>query len=125
MKYFTLKELTHTDTGIENIPNEEQILNLEALVDEVLDPARELLQSPIKVDSGFRCPAVNIAVGGKKTSQHLKGEATDLKCFNNKKLFELIRDNLVFDQVINEYNFSWVHVSYSRIKNRNQVLVIT
>lgn len=123
MKYFTIEELSVTNTGLANIPNEEQTNNLIALVDNILDPLRELLNAPIKVSSGFRCNAVNTAVGGAKTSQHLKGKAADIECFDNEILFNLIKDNFVFDQLINEYNFKWVHVSYSK-SNRRQILTI-
>lgn len=124
MRHFTIEELTTTDTGFKNVPNQEQESNLIALVDNVLDPARELLNAPVKVNSGFRCRVVNDAVKGAKNSSHLKGEAADLDCFDNRKLFEIIRDNLPFDQLINEYNFSWIHVSFSRLKNRKQILNI-
>ena len=125
MKYFTLTELTTTTTGLENNPAQAQKSNLIALVENILDPVRELLGRPITVNSGFRCPLVNSAVKGVKTSQHLKGEAADLSCEDNKKLFELIRDHFVFDQLINEYNFKWVHVSFSQLHNRKQILIIT
>jgi len=127
MKYFTIAELTHTDTGLPNIPTPAQKANLTALGENVLDPVRTLYGKPITVNSGFRSKAVNDhpEVKGSKTSQHLKGEAADLKCYNNKLLFELIRDNFVFDQLINEYNYKWIHVSFSQLHNRNQILVIT
>ena len=125
MKYFTIDELTTTTTGLKNIPAKSQIDNLNALVTNVLDPVRSLLGRPITVNSGFRSQAVNSAVKGAKTSQHLKGEATDLSCENNKLLFELIRDNFVFDQLINEYDYSWIHVSFSQLHNKNQILIIT
>ena len=125
MKYFTMDELTHTDTGLPNIPTPAQKANLTALCENVLDPVRTLLGRPIRVNSGFRCPSVNVAVRGAKTSQHTKGEAADLDCEDNKSLFELIRDHFEFDQLINEQEFSWVHVSFSQLHNRNQILTIT
>ena len=80
----------------------------------------------ITVNSGYRCSKLNAAVGGAKTSQHMRGEAADITAGSkteNKKLFELIRDNLPFDQLIDESNYSWVHVSYvSTSKNRKQIL---
>jgi len=124
MRYFTLEELTHTDTGIVNIPTQAQKSNLIALVENVLDPVRVLFGRAITVNSGFRSPLVNSAVKGSKTSQHLKGEAADLRCENNKLLFELIRDHFAFDQLINEYDFKWIHVSFSQLHNRNQILKI-
>ena len=124
MKYFTFEELTHTDTGLKNIPSPNQKANLIALCENVLDPARALLEMPIKVNSGFRSFAVNEKVKGAKSSKHLEGEAADLTCQDNKKLFELIRNNLPFDQLINEYNYSWIHVSFSQSHNRKQILKI-
>jgi len=125
MKHFTFQELTVTNTGLPNIPNDEQRANLTLLVDNTLDPARELIDAPITVDSGFRSPEVNAKVGGAKNSQHLTGQAADIVCFDNEKLFNLIKDNLPFDQLINEYSFKWIHVSFSNIHNRKQILVIT
>jgi len=124
MKHFTINELTQTTHEL-NIPNKEQTENLKLLVEKVLDPARDELNAPIKVTSGFRSPEVNKAVNGAKTSQHLTGQAADLTCFDNKKLFRILQD-MEFDQLIYEFGNdlqpSWVHVSYSKIINRNQVL---
>ena len=126
MKYFTLEELTSTDTGLPNNPSPSQKSNLLALTDNVLDPVRMRFGRPIRVNSGFRSQAVNDHkdVKGSKTSQHLKGEAADITCEDNRKLFALIRDNFTFDQLINEYNFRWIHVSFSQLHNRNQILKI-
>ena len=125
MKHFTMNELSRTSTGLDNTPNVEIIDNLTALVDNVLDPLRELIGMPIHVSSGYRSEAVNKAVKGAKNSQHTKGEAADISCKNNGLLFRLIRDNFTFDQLIWEFgddNYpAWVHVSYSK-KNRKQVL---
>lgn len=130
MKYFTIDELTRSDTaevkGIDNTPTKEEKEKLVALVDNVLDPLREMYGKPITVNSGYRCPQLNAAVGGAKNSQHMRGEAADITAGSkteNKKLFELIRDNLPFDQLLNESDYSWVHVSYvSPEKNRKQTL---
>ncbi len=124
MKYFTLSELTATNTGIKNNPAPAQISNLTALIANILDPLRELYGRPIKINSGFRCTAVNVAVGGTPGSQHLKGEAADITGENNKLLFNLIKDNFVFDQLINEKDFTWIHISFSQLYNRNHVLKI-
>ena len=125
-KNFTLTELTKTSTGIANHPNKEQVAALIKLCVKVLQPAREMYGKPIHVTSGYRSPAVNRAVGGAKKSQHMRGEAADITVFTkeeNKKLFEIIRDNLSFDQLINERDYSWIHVSYkSKEDNRKQVL---
>lgn len=125
-----MKELAKSSTanklGIDNTPTSEASVALSNLVTHVLDPLREMYGKPITVNSGYRCPKLNAAVGGAKNSQHMKGEAADITAGNkteNKKLFELIRDNLPFDQLLNESDYSWVHVSYvSSSKNRKQIL---
>ena len=125
-KNFTLPELPTTGTGIANQPNHQQTAALTTLCAKVLQPARDMYGKPIRVNSGFRSSAVNRAVGGARNSQHTRGEAADITVFSkeeNKKLFELIRDNFSFDQLINERNYSWIHVSYrSEETNRGQVL---
>lgn len=130
MKYFTIAELCRSTTadrlGIDNRCRKEHVVNLTALVDNVLDPLREWYGKPITVNSGFRCPALNKAVKGSATSQHMSGQAADIDTGDrqqNKLLFEYIRKNLPFDQLIDESNFAWVHVSYRADgNNRNQVL---
>lgn len=131
MKYFTIKEMTKSSTakanGIDNTPSDEGVLKLQKLIEAVLDPLREWYGKPIKVNSGYRCEALNKAVGGSDTSQHRLGEAADITVGTkkgNKKLFEYIKDNLPFDQLINESNFSWVHVSYREGRLRKQVLAL-
>jgi len=125
MKYFSISELCRTNTGLQNIPTPKEQDNLTALIDNVLDPLRIAYGAPIRINSGYRSLMVNARVKGSKTSQHLKGEAADLNAGSkaeNKKLFELIRENLTFDQVIDENNYQWIHVSYSKDKNRKQAL---
>ena len=96
MKYFKLHELTYSLTaqqrGIENIPTEEHKRNLTRLVDCVLDPIREEWGGPIIVNSGYRCPELNKAVGGAQYSYHMKGMAADIRPKNGLvyKLYELI-----------------------------------
>ena len=125
-KNFTLSELTTTSTGITNSPNRQQVGALIRLCGKVLQPARDIYGAAIHVNSGYRSNAVNKAVGGVRNSQHQLGEAADITVHSrkgNKKLFEIIRDNLSFDQLINERDFSWIHVSYkSEEENRKQVL---
>jgi uncharacterized protein YcbK (DUF882 family) len=129
MKYFTIKELykssTATQKGIDNTPNSEIVNNLEQLVHNILDPLREEYGKPIRVNSGYRSDALNKAVGGSKTSQHRFGLAADITAGSkseNKKLFDLAQElNLPFDQLIDESNFSWVHISYST-NPRKQIL---
>jgi uncharacterized protein YcbK (DUF882 family) len=129
MKYFTIAELCKSDTAvrknIDNSPTSEIINNLEQLVRYILDPLREKYGKPIRVNGAYRCPELNKAVGGSKTSQHMTGQAADITVGTpdqNKKLFQLIIDmNLPFDQLIDEKNFRWVHVSYSP-RHRKQIL---
>lgn len=130
MKYFTLKELCNSGVArvrrIDNTPNAEQVENLTALVENVLDPLRERFGHPIIVSSGFRSKDLNAAVGGAKNSQHMTGEATDIYAGTkegNRELFNLIVKYLPYDQVINERDFSWIHVSYKKDGgNRKQQL---
>lgn len=132
MKYFTIEEMIKSSTAtakrIDNTPNQTVIDSLTKLIEAVLDPLREWYGKPIRVNSGYRCEALNKAVGSKaKNSQHLYGEAADITVGSkteNEKLFNYIKDNLPFDQLINELNFSWVHVSYREGRLRKQVLAL-
>lgn len=98
MKYFTIEEMTKSSTakanGIDNTPSEEGVLKLQKLIEAVLDPLREWYGKPIKVNSGYRCEALNKAIGGAKSSQHMLGEAADITVGSkeeNEKLFNYIR----------------------------------
>lgn len=129
MKHFTIKELSHSDTalakGIDNFPTAEAISNLTKLVDNILDPLREKYGKPIRVSSGYRSAILNRSVNGATSSQHRLGEATDITVGSkeeNQKLFEIIKSELPFDQLIDEKDFSWVHVSFREGRNRKQVL---
>ena len=109
MKYFTVNELIKTSTGLLNIPQKEERENLIYLIDNILDPLRELYGKPIIVNSGYRNKIVNKKVGGSPTSQHMRGEAVDItggSSVENEKIFNLISKNFEFDQLINEKNFS-------------------
>ena len=126
-KYFSLSELTRTNKNLPNVPNSEQIAALTELVKNVLDPLRALYGKPIKVNSGYRSKLVNAAVGGAKNSDHLFGLAADITAGNKTEnciLFQLIRDNFEYKQLINEYDFSWIHVSFDKKNNKKQILVI-
>lgn len=133
MKYFSYEELTKSiiakNKGIDNTPSTEIKKNLKALVDNILDPLREAYSKPITVTSGYRCPKLNTAVKGAKNSQHVKGQAADINGVKdlrseNKKLFDLvIKLNLPYDQLIDEYDYNWVHISFSD-KPRKQILHI-
>lgn len=124
MKYFTIQELTASPTarrkGIENTPDEKAKAALEKLVEHILDPLRVAWGKPIVVTSGYRSPKLNRAVGGAAKSQHCKGEAADIRTLSdrrweNRQLFELIQKlNLPYDQLIDEYDYDWVHVSFRK-----------
>ena len=136
---FTLQELTYSDTalkkGLNNLPTEKEYEKLKTLCEKVLQPLRNALGKPIRINSGYRGPQLNEAVGGVSTSQHCKGEAADIEIngMSNYDLACFIRDNFDFDQLILEYadniknepNSGWVHVSYvSPTANRKQCLTI-
>lgn len=129
-KYFTINELTRSNTadrlGIDNTPNSYQRANMEKLIKNLLDPIRAMWGSRLIVNSGFRCAKLNEAVGGVKNSEHLSGCAADLTTGSkeeNKKLFDMIRESsLEFRQLIDEKQYSWVHVSYNESDNKKQVL---
>lgn len=102
--------------------------NIVALVDNVLDPAREEFGGPVVVNSGYRCVAHNQKVGGVQGSQHLRGEAADVCCDDNKRLAEIIEQNGRFDQLIKylrpDGSIRFIHVSWKRVgHNRKQRLV--
>lgn len=131
--HFTLAELTRTGTGLPNTPSPAIIDKLKALCVHVLEPVREHYGKPVTVNSGYRSPAVNAAVGSKPTSQHAKGEAADIEVpgVANAALARWIRDNLDFDQVIaeavkpNDPAAGWVHVSWVPTGRRKQCLTAT
>lgn len=135
-KNFNLAELSRSEAaarlGFDNTPPAEAIENLKALCLNVLQPLRDAMGKPMRVNSGYRGPEANKAVGGSSTSQHCKGEAADIEFdgFDNKKLAEKILEmKLPFDQIILEFykpgdpNSGWVHVSHKRGgKQRGEVL---
>jgi len=124
-KNFTLAEMCHTNSGLVNKPNETQHHYLRMLCEKVLQPIREAYGKPITVNSGFRTSAVNKAVGGVETSQHTKGQAADITCENNKELFDfIVKNKFTFDQLIDEKNYRWLHISYVPNGNRQQILHI-
>lgn len=125
MKYFSFDEMIVTNTQLPNIPDWNQIACLQTLINNLLDPIREKWGKPIRVNSGFRSEAVNSAIGGARNSQHKTGEAADITTGNptdNKRLFDMIvSSGLTFDQLIDEKNFAWLHISLSK-RNRQQIL---
>lgn len=134
MKYFTITELCRSNTakrkGIDNTPNNIVRDNLCDLIDEVLDPVRERWGKPIRVNSGYRSLKLNSAIGGAKRSQHMVGEAADITTgddVGNALLYDLIVEmadakEIDFDQLIDEKDFSWLHISYRDGDNRGQKL---
>ena len=123
-KHISYKEATRSATalrlGIENIPNEYQLQNMEMVAKKVFEPLREAVDAPIKINSFFRCEELNKAIGGSTKSQHCQGRAIDIDdvygSVSNAFMYYYIKDNLDFDQLIWEFgtdhNPDWVHVSY-------------
>lgn len=134
MKYFSIKELSRstaaTKYGIDNTPSTEVESNLRKLVDNVLDPLREAWGRPITVSSGYRCPALNKAVGGVAASQHQKGMAADISAGDredNAKLFYLAQKlKLPYCQLIWEKGDktgpAWIHISYDESNPKRQIV---
>ena len=134
-EHISYKEGTHSNTalrrGIDNTPDNEQLDNMEIIAEEVFEPLRTWVGGPIKINSFFRCPELNTAIGGSATSQHCKGQAIDIDDTfgkaTNAEMYHYIKENLDFDQMIWEFgdddNPNWVHVSYVSLeKNRNRCL---
>jgi hypothetical protein len=123
---FTIEELTKTSTGLPNEPTAIEIQNLQALAFNVLQPLRDRFGRPIKITSGYRSQTVNHAVGGSPISQHKVGQAADLVCDDNAMLFNIIKTQLPFDQLIwesgDDFQPAWVHVSFNPVFNRGEVL---
>ena len=128
-KHLELAEVIRSSTakrlGIKNEPTSEHLSNLKLLAENIFEPIREHLGKPIRVNSGYRSPAVNKRIGGALTSQHSLGEAIDLD-LHDRDLFEWIIDNVTFDQLIyeagNDTEAAWFHISYREGHNRKQVL---
>ena len=128
-----LKSRTATRLGLSNSPSEEHVKNMQALAENIFQPLRDYFGVPIHISSGYRSEALNKAIGGSKSSQHCKGEAMDIDRDgysqpDNAQIFEYIKNNLDFDQMIWEFgtqhNPEWVHVSHKRDgKNRAELLV--
>ena len=126
-KFFTLDELLHTDQQVPNIPSFEAVWNLAELCHHVLDPIRAFhYKRPLHVNSGYRSKEVNDLINGAKNSQHLTGNAVDITAGSpqeNRKLFDaIVKSGIKFDQLIDEKNYRWVHISYKDRDNRMQIL---
>lgn len=130
---FTLEELTASRTakakGIANIPGDEEIHNLEVLVENVLQPLRDIVQEAVKVTSGYRCVELNKAVGGAPNSYHLFGAAADIKPTKNSKYalidwVNIIYEHLPYNELILEnYPDGWVHVGYLPWRSNKKLMV--
>jgi len=124
---FTFKEYIHSDTanrlGISNVPDAEQVARAKQLFMKVVQPIRDKY-GPVQITSGFRNKKLNDAVGGVSDSQHITGEAVDLKInvVDHYQVCQWIQNNLIFDQLILEPG--WIHVSYSTVKNRRETLTV-
>ena len=123
--------ITAIRRGIDNTPNDKQLTNMELVAEEVFEPLRAYVGGPIKINSFFRSPKLNKAIGGSSKSQHCKGQAIDIDDtfgrMTNAEMYEFIKKHLDFDQLIWEFgdnsNPNWIHVSYvSESKNRNRCL---
>ena len=151
-KYVSLSEVTHSNTakskGLDNTPTEEQLELIKSAAENVFDKLREASKGPVKINSVFRGPELNKAIGGSKTSQHCVGLDPDSRSYgaafdvddyywtrglnemNNTEMGDYIRENLDFDQLIYEFPINgypkWIHFSYRPDgKNRKQVLIAT
>ena len=125
-------EATNSNTanrkGITNTPTPDVLKSMQYVAENCFEPLRVWYNKPIRVNSFYRCTLLNEALGGSKTSQHVKGQAIDISGGSkeeNKKLYNWLKDNVEYDQLINEYDYSWVHVSLKYKDNRNQTLKIT
>jgi len=123
--------ITADRLGLENKPTEEHLANMKEVAEKVFQPLRTWVNAPIKINSFYRSPELNKAIGGSSKSQHCKGQAMDIDDTyghaTNADMFMYIRENLDFDQMIWEFgddkNPNWVHVSYvSPDENRNRCL---
>ena len=128
MLNFKISELIYSETAIKNninnMPDINSLDNLLNLIYYCLQPARELLNAPMTITSGFRNPLVNRLVGGINSSQHLYGQAADfiIKGMTPNQIISIIKTSKIeFDQLINEYD-KWVHISYNKGKNRREIL---
>lgn len=136
-KHLSFEECTHSDTAdklgiVNNNPNQSVVENMKLLAEKVFEPIREHFNVPIHVSSVYRGLVLNNAIKGSITSQHCSGQAMDIDMGDkgkpsNKEIFDYIKANLVWDQLLAEFpekgKLSWVHVSYSNKHNRKQILI--
>jgi zinc D-Ala-D-Ala carboxypeptidase len=131
-EHISWKEATFSPTamrlGINNVPNAEQLENMKEVA-EIFEKVRAHVGQPLQINSFFRSDKLNIAIGGAKGSQHTAGQAMDIDSKDNtlnKKIFDFIKYHMNFDQLISEFGTDnapeWIHVSYSKVHNRKEVL---
>jgi len=130
-KNFVLSEITRSNTakrlGITNEPTKEHLENMQRLITDLIQPMRDAI-GPIRISSGYRSKELNRAIGGSSRSQHCKGQALDLQFWKdgqmcNKEVYDwILNSGLEFDQMINEFDFAWIHLSLKKSGNRKQVL---
>jgi len=134
-KHISMREAVYSITakrlGLNNDPSDEHLESMSKVANKVFEPLREFVNGPIKINSFYRGPELNKAIGGSSKSQHCKGQAIDIDDTfghaTNAEMYEFIKENLDFDQMIWEFgtdeNPNWVHISYvSEDKNRNRCL---
>ena len=126
-----IRSTTADRLGIDNKPGQVELVNMEIIAERIFEPLREWVGGPIRINSFYRSPKLNKAIGGSKRSQHIEGRAMDIDDTyghkTNAEMFNYIKQNLDFDQMIWEFgtddNPNWVHVSYvSEDSNRNRCL---
>ena len=128
---FSRAEIEHSNTakrlGISNEMSDKHLENMQRVIDNLIQPMRDAI-GPIRISSGYRSPKLNKAIGGSSRSQHSKGEALDLQFWekgkmNNKVIYDWVLESGVeFDQMINEFDYSWIHISLKKNSNRSEVL---
>ena len=130
-KNFTLKEVTRSNTarrlGIDNTPKNHHLKSMQRLITNLIQPMRDAL-GPIRITSGYRSPELNRAIGGSKKSQHSKAEAVDIQFWSegqmkNQLIYDwVLNSGIEFDQMINEFDYAWIHISLKEKNNRKEVL---
>ena len=130
-KNFSRAEIEHSNTakrlGISNEMSDKHLETKQRVIDNLIQPMRDAI-GPIRISSGYRSPKLNKAIGGSSRSQHSKGEALDLQFWekgkmNNKVIYDWVLESGVeFDQMINEFDYSWIHISLKSRENRSQIL---